>query len=360
MKVAYVLSYNQPKYVRTQFIVQTIESLPNVRLHTAVNTSTSVLRYVQTLAKLFWLRASKRPDVYILGFRGMEIYWPVRLLTIGKPLVYDEFLNPYLWIVEEHKKVSTHSLAAKLLRAYVRSIYMSCALVLSDTDIHARYSIEQFSQPSQKFLTLYVGTDEEMFAAKNNMPATKTFNVFFYGRSFLPLHGLDQIIEAAQQLEDEPHINFTIIGGAKRKKDMDVFLAEIKKRKLKNVDHKPWVQLEELPGYIDRANLCLGGPFGNTPQGQKVITGKTYQFLAMGKPTLIGLIDEEVGFKDGVNCLAVKQGNTDELAAKILWAYHHQDQLGTIGKMGKELYQSVFSQRIQAKKLDNALKKIVG
>ncbi len=360
MKVAYILSYKYPKYVRTQYILQLLDRMDDITVVKAMNTSTGVLRYVQTIAKLVRLRVVEKPDVYMLGFRGTELFWLVRLITAGKPLIYDEFLNPYLWTIEEHKKFKKGSVLEKLVRFYTKYTLNAADYVLSDTYAHASYSFTNFGISSDKFTTLYVGTDEKVFTESSSKEKDnkKSFNVFFYG-NFLPLHGINHIINAAEALKDKKDIQFTIIGGANRKEDMEVFLADVAKRKLNNVEHKPWVEYEELPDYIRRSDLCLGGPFAGTPQAQKVITGKAYQFLSIAKPTIIGAIDEEVGFVDKRNCLLIKQGSTDELVANILWAYENQDKLAKIGKSGQDLYKKKFSQAAQQKVLRSVLDRAV-
>ena len=94
---------------------------------------------------------------------------------------------------------------------------------------------------------------------------------------------------------------------------------------------------------IARADLCLGGPFGNTDQAQRVITGKTFQFLAMEKPVVIGRIKDNAGFEDRRNCLLVSQGDGEELARVILWCLENRDRLGDIGRNGRLLYDRLFS-----------------
>jgi glycosyltransferase involved in cell wall biosynthesis len=53
-----------------------------------------------------------------------------------------------------------------------------------------------------------------------------------------------------------------------------------------NVEFVPPVSYAGLPGEIAAADLCLGGPFGNTPKAHRVIPGKIFQFLAMRRPMI--------------------------------------------------------------------------
>lgn len=358
IKVCYVLAYNPPNYVRTETLLASLRALPDVELCTAINSTTGVMRYIQTLWRLMIVRIRYRPDMYMLGFRGYEVYWPVRFLTLGKPLVFDEFINPYLWFVEEHKKLSPDSIYAKLLKQYSRAMLVTSTRVLTDTKLSADYSRATMNIPIEKFSPIYVGTNEEMFDA---LPKKKQENtqlrIFFYG-NFLPLHGIDIILAAANELREES-VKFTIIGGAKRRQDMEKFTESIAEMKLKNIDHKPWVPYEQLPGYIADADLCLGGPFGGTPQANLVITGKTYQFLRMGKCTVIGRVDEEVGFRDKENCILVEQNSVDSLVRAVRWALKHRKSLDIIGAHGRKLYEKKFSQSAQLYKVGNVIEQAV-
>lgn len=76
------------------------------------------------------------------------------------------------------------------------------------------------------------------------------------------------------------------------------------------------------------------------------------QFLAMRKLVIIGKIPSEYGFKDKLNCLIVSQGNADELADAISWAFAHKGIIGQIGTHGFYLYQERFSIQQISKKLE--------
>ena len=125
---------------------------------------------------------------------------------------------------------------------------------------------------------------------------------------------------------------------------------------LKNVTHMDWVEFEELPRYIARADIGLGGPFGNTGQAGRVITGKTFQFLAMAKLVIVGKYNgKDAGFEDKVNCLLVPQGDAMGLAEAILWAFEHVEILDQIGQLGYDLYQSRYS----IKQISEQLKRVI-
>jgi glycosyltransferase involved in cell wall biosynthesis len=125
---------------------------------------------------------------------------------------------------------------------------------------------------------------------------------------------------------------------------------------LENVTHIDWVEYDELPHYIARADLGLGGPFGDTGQAGRVITGKTFQFLAMAKPVIVGLYNgNDGGFENKINCLQVSRGDEKALANAIIWALEHHKRLEQIGQLGYELYRSRYSITQISEKLKGVL-----
>ena len=64
--------------------------------------------------------------------------------------------------------------------------------------------------------------------------------------------------------------------------------AEAKKLGLQNVDFIPTLPITQLVGEIAQASICLGGHFGATAKAGRVIAGKSYQFMAMAKPVIVG------------------------------------------------------------------------
>jgi glycosyltransferase involved in cell wall biosynthesis len=101
----------------------------------------------------------------------------------------------------------------------------------------------------------------------------------------LPLHGVEVIIEAARLLQTKTDIRFKLIGEGKK---LNRFKKLVVEKKIKNVEFHPFVPINYLPGEIAKATICLCGPFGKSKKASRVITGKTFQCLAMAKPIIVG------------------------------------------------------------------------
>ncbi len=351
--VCYVLSYYFPLYVRTGTFLAALELSPNTKLHTAINTRTGFARYIETLLKLIWARWRYKPELYVLGFRGHELFWLVRLLTWGKPLVFDELMSPTESLLNEKHRLRRDGLMAKLIHRYERSVLKWSEHVLADTESHKKFLVECFGLSAAKVSVVPMSADEARFQPRGKgVPTSESrFEVLFYG-SFLPLHGVDVILEAAALLCDLP-ITFSLIGG--HRIDLSAFHRSIERLNLSRVRHISWIPYDQLPSHIARVHLCLGGPFGNTDQAQRIVTGKTCQSLAMAKPTMIGRTEVEMGFVHRRNCLLVPQANSQALAREIRWASENPTPLQTIGQNGYQLYRQQFSIDEKRKRLEHII-----
>lgn len=340
-KVCYILSYYSPNYVRTQTLVGALRLIDEITLLEARNQSIGLFRYFETIYKLLLIRIFKNPEYYLLGFRGHEIFWIVRLITLGKVLIFDEMMSPYDSLVFENERIQPDKLLGRFLYAYEKWILNQADLILTDTIAHKEFLEKEFRVSIDKIMAVPVGTNEELFicSPKKVKSQGRKFSVLFYG-SFLPLHGFNVILDSAKQLKNLP-IQFIMIGG--NRVDLTNFFERISSDNLDNIKYIPWVDFKKLPAIIDTVDVGLAGPFGNTGQANRVITGKTYQFLAMGKPVIVGKTMISGEFVDKKNCILVEQGDPKSLSDAITWTYNHQEILPTIGLRGRDLYFKNFS-----------------
>jgi len=363
-KVCYVLAYRMPDYIRTRSLLQALKELDNVNLLTAINRPTGWLRYLDTLWQLLKVRVQHNPDCYILGFRGHEMFWPVKLITLGKPLIFDSLMSPYNALVDEGKHGAIGSFIGRFVYHLEKSILRQADHVLTDTELHVEYLTKIFFLKGRHVSALPVGAVESEIKdvgtgycsadGSNSSSHEKCLEVIFYG-SYLPLHGMPVMLEAAARVRDKP-IHFTFIGG--RGAGLTSFNETVARMKLEKVSHIAWVPYEQLlRSAIPKADLCLGGPFGNTTQSRRIVTGKSSQCLAQGKATVIGIVDEDVGFIDKHNCLLVRQGDPQALADALTWAAQNRERLEEIGVRALSLYRERLSIRCIGDKLKNILQR---
>lgn len=350
MKLVLITCYNQPDYIRALTLRAAAAGIDGVEVLVVKNRHTGVLRYAEVFFIVLRVRLQQKPDAYLLTFRGYEMLLPVRLLTLRKPLIYDEFINPIEWAVYEHKKLQQWNPLTWLFKWFYKLLLGSVDCILTDTKSHADLSAEMMGITRDKFIDIPVGTDETTFqVVKPEDTEAEYFTLLYYG-NMLPLHGLDIVMDAAVKLNKQK-VRFVIVGGGAKAAHAAAFAVA----NGANVDYKAWVEFEQLPKLMREADLCLAGPFGGTFQAEYVITGKAFQYLAMGRPTVVGMNRESDIFTHQKNALVVRQGNSDALADAIRWAMKHRNKLHAVGLAGQKLYKRSFSTAILSKQLANAL-----
>lgn len=342
IRVCYVVCYKDPNYVRTNSLVNALASMPDVELTVVKNHHRGPLRYIEVPLRLLAARLKLRPDTFVIGFRAQEIFWALYPAMAGKRKIFDEFINLHDYLVDEHHIFKPGSLTVKVVDAYMRWVVGRCRTVLTDTPVHADLSSRIYAIDRRKFLAVPVGTDEDVFKPLPHKE-TKDFSVLFYG-TMLPLHGLDVILEAAAKLKDKQNVKFRLVGArgnSEMRRKINGFIADNGLGdKIELID---WIDYADLPASIAKADLCLGGPFGVTGQAGRVVTGKTYQFLAMARPAVIGRSPATGVFKDRKNCLLADRGSAQSLADAIAWAASHRRELAKISEGGRRLYEKEFS-----------------
>lgn len=348
VRVCLVQSYREPAYIRGRSLASALAAAEEIDLTLAINHSAGLARYWETIRALLRARRETDPQVYVLAFRGHEIAWLVRWLATDRPLVFDAMMSPYSALTDESKHGRPGRWVARFWRRFERALLHSADLVLTDTAAHALYYQSEFGIPAAKLLQVPVGAVEQFNPPPARVSADAPLRVLFYG-SFLPLHGINVILEAAARVADLS-IDFHFIGGNQAQ------AAQLTKCAaslgVQRYTHRRWVAFEELlEREIPAADLCLGGPFGGTPQACRVVTGKTQQSLALGKAAVIGNIPEDVGFVDKVNCLLVEQNDPEALASALRWAHDNRGALSAIGQAGHDLYARRFSTRTISEQL---------
>lgn len=289
-------------------------------------------RYLISIYK-YILNINKNFDVIFVGFFGQPLV-PLMKILSRKPLVLDAFLSAYDTMCFDRKRFHPNSIFGKF---FWLLDWLPCRLadkVILDTSEHIEFFVNTFSLDKHKFNPIFVGADDSIFYPQVNNHNTNTFNVFYYG-TFHPLQGVEYIIQAAKILESEESIKFCVVG---RGIDYSKVRSLAKQLEIKNIEFIDWIPYVELPSKIATADICLGGHFSNIDKSKRVIAGKTFQFIAMKKPVIVGdnPANREL-FKNRKNALLVEHANPDALASAIL---ELKDDLGLRSKIAEEGYRT--------------------
>lgn len=268
-------------YIRNRVMLQAFRACADVSL-IAPRIPSTAGRTAASLAAFL----ARRPeyDLCYAGFYGQmlgaSLGWMQR-----KPIILDAYVSTYDTLCHDRRWFGPRSPVGRLAYWLDSQSCTAASRIVTDTRAHARYFAETFRLPAAKLRPLYVGCDETLFHPMA-APARsdRRTEVFTYG-AFLALHGTEVVIEAAARLQHRDDIHWTIGGQGPRFRQVR---RQVARAGLQNVDLVGWIPLAELPGYIARADICLGGHFSRVPKAARVVSTKTFQFLAMARPTVVG------------------------------------------------------------------------
>lgn len=273
----------EPLYTRNSVILKGLRK-NGVKVHECTSTLTSyLLRYPSVLAKFLFKRSDRSIDLVFIGFFGQPLVPLIKKIT-DKPILFDAFISAYDTLCFERKTFSPNSVAGKLTYVLDATACKFADHILLDTNSHINYFVKTFSMKKENFSRVFVGADGEIFHPKpKKSKGGNDFLVFYYG-TYRPLQGIEYIVKAAKILEKE-NIIFKIVGtGITHPQIMKLS----KQIGIKNISFVRWVSYTMLPYAIAEADICLGGHFSTIQKASRVIAGKTFQFIAMKKPVIVG------------------------------------------------------------------------
>lgn len=303
---------------------------------------TFIIRVIRTYWRL--LRAYRRSgdyDVMVLGYPGQLDVYLARMLTWlrRKPLVLDVFMSIYL-IASERDLTHEHPVTGRLIYWLEKTACLLCDLLIIDTAEYVQWFQQTYGLDPERFRLVPTGADDRIFhPVEREARDDGVFQVVYYG-TFIPNHGVKHIIEAAALLQNETDIRFMLIGeGPTRAQAM----ALANDYGLKNVTFIGWVDKEDLPWRVGKADICLGA-FGTTPQSLMTVQNKIYEALAMGKCVVTG--DSQTlrqALTHGEHLWICKRSDPRSLADSILELQKAPDLRDKLGRDGRRLFSECFT-----------------
>jgi glycosyltransferase involved in cell wall biosynthesis len=218
--------------------------------------------------------------VYLVGFNGQLDCMLLRLLQWRRPtpVVLAPLVTLTETLIDDRRVFGARSPQALAVRLLDRlSLHLATQVVI-DTEAHRQYLIENFGMSAERVSVWYLGADQRVFAPAPELPSGGALRVLFYG-TFLPLHGVDTVLQAAALLRDDCRVEFVLVGDGPGHAASVTYARDAQ---LRRVHFQAWLPYEEIGRLTVSADLCLG-IFGANAKAQMVIPNKVYQAAATGR-----------------------------------------------------------------------------
>ena len=319
-----------------------------------------LLRLLCAYPRLVWrFLRQPRPDVMFIGYLGhldMLVAWPLARLR-GIPIVFDAFLSLFDMVVNDRQLFRSGSVVAKL--CYALDV-LSCRLadrVLLDTEEHCRFFARAFGVPREKLHRILVGADDETLRAHERPRGRGELRVLYFGK-YIPLHGMNFILQAAGLLKGHAGIQFRLVGQGQLYEEMRSMAEQLQLKAIAFIDD--WLSPEELREEIIEADVCLG-VFGNTDKAKRVIPNKVYESLAMGKPVITGDTPaaQEL-LRHGETALLCEVASPQALADAILLLGKDPELRARIGRNGLALFRARCRPRLIGQEVVEIMRSLLG
>jgi glycosyltransferase involved in cell wall biosynthesis len=280
------------------------------------------------------LRFSPREtfDAVVVGYPGHFDVPRARRVAGTKPLLFNPLVSLHETLVSDRKRFRQGLLAARILLGVDRRALRLPDMVVADTEANADFLAQLGEIPRSRVRVCLVGAEDRLFRA--GWHADEPFRFLFVGK-LIPLHGLETILEAARLA---PELRIRLIGSGQLDKMIE--------QRPENVEWRPWVEYEDLPGEYWGAGCALG-IFGTSGKARRVIPNKAYQALACGTPLITA--DTPAArelLTDGESALLVPPGDPAALAEAMRGVATDPELARRLSTGGRRIYEERASEEV--------------
>jgi len=307
----------------------------------------SFISFIPAYFKLFFKHRKLDYDIMMIPWRGI-LTLPLAKIIHKKPIIYIPAFSIYDTLVNDRKIIKKNSLKAKFVHFVDKTACKWSDLIVLESTEEINYFVKEYGLQEEKFRQCPLAADESIFNPLSVKNQNTKFVVLYFG-SFIPLHGVETIVNAALILKKYVDIEFRICGKGQTKDKIENI---IEKNNLTNVKLLGLVPKEKLVENIKKSDVCLG-IFGDTLKAQKVITNKAFQILASRKPLITreSPASLEANLTNKKNCMLVPPANPEKLSEAILFLKNDPFILQQIAEKGYQTYMKYLSMDAVGKKL---------
>lgn len=320
------------------------------------------LRYVFCWCAQFWkgLRAKDIDLIYLASTPPIQGVLGGLLKKIKKvPFVYNlqDIFPDSLAGTGLAKK---DGLLWKIGRVIENFTYRNADKIIVISEDFKRNIVEK-GVPEDKIVVVYNWVDEE---AVKHVPReeNKLFDAYGLDRSkfYITYSGnigltqnMDMLLEVAKELEEDPNIQFVLIGEGAYKKRVEEIIAE---KNIGNVTLLPFQPYEDISHVfsLGDAGLVISKP----GVGENSVPSKTWSILSASRPVLANFDENELKSIIAENQCGIftKAGDKEAFKQAILDLYNDREHCEQLGRNGREFILKNLTRAVGTQKYVDVIK----
>lgn len=276
-----------------------------------------------------------------------------------KKIIVDYYISIYEKVVVDEKWFKPNSLLGKLAKKLDR-YYYNCGtkvIFLNEVERDHYCELAQIKRNAGKEIMIALCI-EESFKIENNNSAD--FNICWWG-GYLPLHGLEYILQAAKCVKDRNlPIHWFFFGNNDKSGKQYVKLA--KKYGIEDIcyfENSYTMKNGKLQEFLQKKCSLALGNFGDSIKGKFVMSNKVLDACAMKCTVLTGTATEYSIYFDGKQDIYMTSNNPELMADKIEEIYN-EDKTVLKQRIEKsyDIFQNNFTVKIFEKKFGKLLEEL--
>jgi glycosyltransferase involved in cell wall biosynthesis len=349
------LTGRELSYARNEVLLRAFQRFSTVEVAAPTHPPKSLLTAsLRVVGQALSLLRRNRYDLVFTGFYG---YLILQLLgrLVRPPVLFDAFVSNYDTLCFDRQTFAPASLPGRLAFWLDWSTCLLATQVLLDTQAHVDYFTHTFALPAARFTAVPVGCSDDLYRPQPYAPQAAVTQVLSYN-TFLPLHGVETILRAVAQLTDQ-RIAVRMIGAGPLLAHMQQLAADLK---LACVTFIPPVPPPQLAAEIGAADICLGGHFGPSAKAGRVIPGKIYQMLAVGRAVIAG---DAPGNRELLHhrhsAYLVPAGDAAALAAALLTLHTDRNLRAQLAQHGRQVYEQRASEAVITQQVQHIVERML-
>jgi len=329
--------------------------------------SYNFIKNILLCAKNFKRLNSQNFDLILLHAPNIIQFLFAKLLSKvkGKPLIHDIYISKLQTFYYDRKLYRKTKMPKFFYRVfyYLQDLSESVLsnYIILDTYSHIKFFHQKFNIPIKKFRRILVGAQDDIYFPLNIKKKNDDNFIVGYWGTFIPVHGVEYIINAAKILEKENDIKFVLIGKGQTFNENKEYAERLK---IKNIEFIPKLflasnELYKLPEFIAKCDVGLG-IFGKSNKTIQVIPNKVFEGNAMKLP-MISCDSPAICelFTHERDILLCDRANPESLAHEILKLKNNKELREKINKNAYNIFINFGSINALAFKLVNILEKIL-